>query len=101
MGCTNWASLLGTPSLNLVAKQIHGHEVWLVDGLLSAGECRALIDRSEDHGFGPTDFVKSYRGNLRLTATDRGLSEAIWKRLRPLVPSTLELKAPSPLSEES
>lgn len=92
--CTNWASLFGAPSRNLVAKQIRGHEVWLVDGLLSADECRALIARSEEHGFGPTDFVKSYRGNLRLTVTDSGLADVIWRRLRPLMPAKVRLKRP-------
>merc|ERR1712217_467381 len=101
MGCTNWASLLGTPSLNLVAKQIHGHEVWLVDGLLSADECRALVDRSEAHGFGPTDFVKSYRGNLRLTTTDASLADVIWSRLKPLLPDKLRLEQPKCPGEEN
>lgn len=99
--CTDWADLLGAPPHNLVARQVRGLEVWLVRGLLSVDECAALMQRSEGHGFGPTDFVKSYRGNLRLTATDRGLSEAIWQRLRPLVPATLELKAPRPVTQES
>lgn len=98
---TDWADLLGAPPRNLVATQIRGLEVWLVRGLLSADECAALMLRSEGHGFGPTDFVKSYRGNLRLTATDRGLSEAIWKRLRHLVPTPLVLKAPIPATEAS
>lgn len=99
--CTDWADLLGAPPRNLVARQVRGLEVWLVHGLLSADECAALTKHSERHGFGPTDFVKSYRGNLRLTTTDRGLSEAMWKRLKHLVPATLGLKAPSPVTEES
>lgn len=98
---TDWSSLLGATPKGLVARQINGHEVWLVDGLLSADECDALISTSEHHGFGPTDFVKSYRGNLRLTAIDSGLAEAVWQRLSPLVPGTLRLKAPPLLTDES
>jgi len=91
---TRWASLMTTSPRKLVATQIGCHEVWVVYGLLTAHECTSLIDRSESHGYGPTDFVKSYRGNLRLTATDASLAEVIWQRLQPLVPAKLALQAP-------
>eukprot|EP00929_Paragymnodinium_shiwhaense_P004173 TRINITY_DN104916_c0_g1_i1.p1 TRINITY_DN104916_c0_g1~~TRINITY_DN104916_c0_g1_i1.p1 ORF type:complete len:288 (+),score=41.72 TRINITY_DN104916_c0_g1_i1:139-1002(+) len=99
---TTWAEVLGgSAPLGLEVRQLYGEEVWLVDGLLSPDECRALVRKSEEHGYGPTDFVKSYRGNLRLTAMDKGLSEAIWQRLEPLVPARVRLKAPPVLSEAS
>mmetsp|Transcript_100571 Transcript_100571/g.313491 ORF Transcript_100571/g.313491 Transcript_100571/m.313491 type:complete len:293 (+) Transcript_100571:73-951(+) len=92
---TQWASLLTSSPRNLVATRVPDHEVWLVDGLLTDHECRSLIAGSESHGYGPTDFVKSYRGNLRFTATDASLAEVIWQRLTPLVPAKLALQAPA------
>lgn len=88
-----------SPPRDLAVRQIHGHEVWLVDGLLAEHECKSLIDGSEARGYGPTDFVKSYRGNLRFTATDASLAEVIWQRLQPLVPARLVLQAPDVLGD--
>lgn len=98
---TDWARVLQarTPPASLQARQLHGEEAWLVEGLLSPEECQALIHKSEEHGFGPTDFVKSYRGNLRLTATDPGLAEAVWERLKALVPASFKLTTPAVLGD--
>lgn len=98
---TNWSTALGPSPENLAARRIGKHEIWLVEGLLSNDECMSLINRSERIGYGPTDFAKSYRGNLRLTTTDSGLAKSVWKRLQPLLPAVLSLKAPRPLVDES
>jgi len=98
---TDWADLLGVAPTNVVATQVGDREVWLVEGLFSPDECAAIIDNAEAHGFGPTEFVKSYRGNLRLTATDAGLADAVWQRLRDVVPARVRLKAPAELTDES
>lgn len=98
---TDWASLLGVAPKSVVKKQIGDNEVWLVENLLSVEECTAIIDSSEAHGFGPTDFVKSYRGNLRLTVTDLGLADVVWQRLKDVVPARVTLKAPAELTAES
>mmetsp|Transcript_27764 Transcript_27764/g.54519 ORF Transcript_27764/g.54519 Transcript_27764/m.54519 type:complete len:275 (+) Transcript_27764:62-886(+) len=98
---TCWATSLNASPSNLVATQVDHHEIWLVDGLLSADECKSLIARSESHGYGSTDFVKSYRGNLRLTAKDASLAEVIWQRLQALVPPKLALQAPPVLGDQN
>lgn len=107
---TTWARLLtdaGSLSRPLPARRLREgegegacgdeDEAWLVEGLFSAAECASLLAAAEEHGFGITDYEKSYRGNLRLTTVDRGLSEAVWKRLKPLVPATITLTAPKKL----
>jgi len=87
---TAWGSHLDA-SISLTTKQIDNHEVWLVDNLLSASECSVLLKLAESHGFGRTSYPKAYRGNLRLITTDPSLSEVVWRRLEPLVPTTLTL----------
>jgi len=67
------------------------YEVWLVANLLSENECCSLLKTAEEHGYGATNYAKSYRGNLRLITTDNSLTEAMWHRLQPLVPPTLSL----------
>ena len=52
---------------------------------------KALLEASESHGYGSTNYPKNYRGNLRLLATDWDLAEAVWQRLEPLVPKELTL----------
>lgn len=60
-----------------------------VDGLFSRAECRRLVARAEERGFGVTSYPKDYRGNLRLITTDRALSRSVWERLRALAPPRL------------
>ncbi|KAK7235842.1 prolyl 4-hydroxylase alpha subunit [Aureococcus anophagefferens] len=64
----------------------------LIDGLLARGECDALIAAAEAETFGSTGFPRQYRGNLRLITTDASLADALWARLRPLVPATVTHK---------
>jgi hypothetical protein len=91
---TEWASCLESLANwrgGRVPRQIQNHEVWLVDNVFSTHECASLLKQAESHGFGATNYPKSYRGNLRLIATDTSLTEAVWQRLRHLVPPTLIL----------
>ncbi|KAH8076280.1 prolyl 4-hydroxylase alpha-subunit [Aureococcus anophagefferens] len=64
----------------------------LIDGLLARGECDALIAAAEAETFGSTGFTRQCRGNLRLITTDASLADALWARLRPLVPATVTHK---------
>lgn len=88
---TEWAKCLEERGPSMAPRQIEHHEVWLIDNILSDNECASLLKLSEVHGFGATDYPKDYRGNLRLMTTDRSLTEAMWLRLQPLVPATLDL----------
>lgn len=84
--------LLAAPSpAPLAAAQVMGHEVWLVEGLFSPDECTALLAAAERHGFGPTNYPKRYRGNTRLLSTDFSLAAAVFERLQPVLPATLQL----------
>lgn len=87
---SEWASLLDTEPLEIVAQQIDDHEAWLAEHCFSPRECEALIAAAESHGFGATNYPKHYRGNLRLMSIDESLAEAVWQRLRPLVPPVLQ-----------
>jgi len=86
---TEWARLLEVAPAEPVAQQVAGREIWLIEGLFSAGECAALLEQAERHGFGATHYKKSYRGNLRLTTTDYSLAEAVWDRLHSVVPAII------------
>jgi len=88
---TAWGGHLDGANGKLDSRRVSNHEVWLVDDLFSASECSALLKQAESHGFGTTNYPKQYRGNLRLQTTDHSLSEAVWRRLKPLVPDTLAL----------
>jgi len=64
----------------------------LLESFLSKGECERLNQASEAIGFGRTSYPQAYRGNLRLITTDHGLAAALWERVRPYVPETIELR---------
>jgi len=87
---TNWAGLLESPQSPLVVEQLGDHEIWLVKGLFSEQECKALLAEAEAHGFGTTHYPKAYRGNLRLTTTDCGFADAVWQRLKTVVPNQMK-----------
>ena len=62
-----------------------------IDHVFSQSECRRLVRRAEtEGGFGTTHYRKTYRGNLRLITEDQSLADALWTRLRPFVPATVE-----------
>eukprot|EP00419_Tripos_fusus_P010900 CAMPEP_0172660546 /NCGR_PEP_ID=MMETSP1074-20121228/4126_1 /TAXON_ID=2916 /ORGANISM="Ceratium fusus, Strain PA161109" /LENGTH=230 /DNA_ID=CAMNT_0013476175 /DNA_START=50 /DNA_END=742 /DNA_ORIENTATION=+ len=87
---TSWASLLEPGVMATDMHQPDGREIYLVSGSFTAKECEALLTAAEKHGFGATNYPKSYRGNFRLITTDESLSAAMWERLRPFVPETVE-----------
>eukprot|EP00930_Biecheleria_cincta_P087332 TRINITY_DN76579_c0_g1_i1.p1 TRINITY_DN76579_c0_g1~~TRINITY_DN76579_c0_g1_i1.p1 ORF type:complete len:259 (-),score=31.44 TRINITY_DN76579_c0_g1_i1:245-1021(-) len=86
---TEWGPLLDASHPLPASRQFDEHEIWLIDNLFSPDECSILLEKSELHGYGTTNYPKAYRGNLRLITTDTSLSEAVWRRLEPLVPPTL------------
>ena len=64
----------------------------MIHQLFSIREAETLVAKSEEAaGYGFTNYPKEYRGNLRLTAVDQSLADAVWKRLQAFVPATLEL----------
>ena len=65
----------------------------VLEQLLTPAECDRLQRAAEACGFGTTGYPKEYRGNKRLIATDAGLADALWARLRPFVPETLRAPA--------
>jgi hypothetical protein len=89
---TNWRGALQEAPLALSANQVDDKEVWLINNFFSADECTRLLAAAEEKGFGGTHYPKDYRGNLRLLTTDLGLADALWERLRPLVPATFSQK---------
>ena len=91
---SDWGSLLKARQAPITARTAGSGKIWLVDELLSKDECAQLLSRAEAHGFGTTHYEHSYRGNLRLTTTDASLAEAVWARLRAVVPTRLTLTKP-------
>lgn len=87
---TNWAGLLEPEHPQLVAEQLGEHDIWLVRGLFSEQECKALLAEAEGHGFGTTHYPKAYRGNLRLTTTDAAFADTVWQRLKSVVPREMK-----------
>ena len=57
--------------------------------LLSKDECNRLILAAEYEEFGYTLYDQRYRGNLRLSTVDRGLSSALWERIQAHVPAAI------------
>jgi len=102
---TQWARHLQPATAPTVARCLptqaarerygNGDKLVLMDGLLTVAECNALSEAAETIGFGKTAYPQDYRGNLRLIVTDPGLSSALWQRVRPLVPETVDVVDPS------
>lgn len=86
---TKWGPLLDVSHPLLASQQFEKHEICSIENLFSPDECSILLEKSELHGYGTTNYAKAYRGNLRLMTTDTSLSDAVWRRLAPLVPATL------------
>eukprot|EP00929_Paragymnodinium_shiwhaense_P030728 TRINITY_DN17360_c1_g1_i1.p1 TRINITY_DN17360_c1_g1~~TRINITY_DN17360_c1_g1_i1.p1 ORF type:complete len:175 (+),score=34.59 TRINITY_DN17360_c1_g1_i1:81-605(+) len=89
---TSWGEILEPSPPPCTARQFEDHEIFFIDNLLSPEECTRLVQEAEQRGFGATSYRKSYRGNLRLITVDKSLTEAMWSRLRPLVPPRVELR---------
>ena len=62
---------------------------FVVRNLLSKDECNRLILAMEYEEFGYTLYDQRYRGNLRLSTVDRGLSSALWERIQAHVPAAI------------
>lgn len=95
---TAWAPLLD-PSPPTCAQcpvperyQHDEERLMLLTNLFTAAECERLIAASESYGFGRTAYPKQYRGNTRLITVDQSLTDAIWQRLKPLMPAELEVR---------
>jgi len=86
---TNWSTLLEVCPPQRMPDQVDGREICLIESLFTPQECSVLLAESERHGFGTTAYTKSYRGNLRLQTTDFSLSDAVWQRIRSMVPATV------------
>ena len=79
--------------------QLHDahHHIMTISGVLSAAECRAHINWSEDLGFGaapittPAGFRMrpDIRNNTRVMVDDPARAEALWERLADHVPARL------------
>jgi hypothetical protein len=92
---TDWGSLIASnnvdqTSLITMHTPLEGKEIYLLSNIFSQKECKTLIQSSEWHGFGSTDYNKKYRGNLRLIVIDPSFTSQVWQRMRPLIPSTIE-----------
>lgn len=80
---TDWHRLLHTvPTPLSVEVPMKNKEIFLINDVLNAEECSALLNAAEGYGFGETDYPKDYRGNLRLIAFDTKLADEMWKRLK-------------------
>lgn len=66
-----------------------GEDIFLLENILSKGECEALIDSSEKVGYEEATIfdgkshrmLKSVRNNLRLIADDSVFADEIWKKV--------------------
>jgi len=70
--------------------EFQNEEIYLIKDLLRTSECSSLITESEAIGYGETNLLKIYRGNLRLIVYDTSLALKLWPRLSSYFPSTVE-----------
>lgn len=79
-------------------KNLFAENLFTVSGILSADECRNLIDRGEEIGFqqaavrtasGPK-LIPGIRDNDRAEFTDPKLASVLWERCRQFVPPELD-----------
>lgn len=72
--------------------------IWTVDGVLSEGECRALIARIEESGprTAPITTAQGFvmrpeiRNNTRVMFDDAALAARLYERVRPHVPAVMK-----------
>ena len=75
---SNWGTLL--ESAATAQRSEHKDlpdDVFIVDQIFTNEECSRLIAASEQIGYGCTNYVKAYRGNLRLMTTDQSLADSV------------------------
>lgn len=85
---TNWSGFVGhacEPQPRLETP-MEGKEIYFVHHVFTDDECAALLSKSEEYGYGYTNYPKRYRGNLRLITVDPEFTDAVWKRLQPFIP---------------
>jgi hypothetical protein len=64
-----------------------GREAFILHGVLTPAECRRMVERTEREGYEPMrEFTTASRSNTRLMIDDRELADAIWPRVKALVP---------------
>lgn len=67
-----------------------GREAFILHGVLTPAECRHMIERTEREGYEPMrEFTAASRSNTRLMIDDRELADAIWPRVKDLVPAVV------------
>lgn len=80
--------ILNTPKLTLSNSLIRLEPfkyLWDISKLLTEDECQLLIDRTEEIGYGRTQYNPKYRGNLRLILNDCNLASSLWPRIQVLL----------------
>lgn len=65
------------------------YDAFLIEDVLDKSECDELIALANKEGFGTTSYNQDYRGNLRLMINDVGLTQAVFERIRDLLPQTV------------
>jgi predicted 2-oxoglutarate/Fe(II)-dependent dioxygenase YbiX len=70
---------------------IHAQGIYTADNVLTAEECAAWIARGAQEGFdaapiNQVNFVPSVRNNTRAMFDDVPAAEALWPRIKPLLP---------------
>jgi len=87
---SDWGKLLKSVNWQIQRQSVDSvAETFVLDPIFSQAECEALIAASEKHGFGATNYPKSYRGNLRLITTDASLTSIVFDRIRAFLPPTV------------
>ncbi|MEN7550810.1 2OG-Fe(II) oxygenase [Rapidithrix thailandica] len=78
--------------------QQHTAKIWSIEGFLSSGECKKLIELSEQQGYeeakvsmesGPK-MMKGLRNNYRLLYEDPQMAHELWQKLAPFCPEVIE-----------
>jgi len=91
---TDWSTILDdvqteTPYL----ENVPGFpEAFCIYNIFSAQECRRLVQKSEEIGYGKTDYNQGYRGNLRMQMYDSKLAETVLDRIGNLLPQTVDFE---------
>jgi hypothetical protein len=73
-----------------VSKSKRPVDAFILRSLLSQEEIGRILKKAESLGFGTTDYDQRYRGNLRLVVVDRKLAAAVYERMRPHLPASVQ-----------
>jgi len=69
-----------------------GGTLVVLENLFSPTECARLLQAADAVGFGRTSYPKAYRGNLRLITEDKSLTDAVWARVRHVLPASIDFE---------